>query len=61
MPKEQVLSQITNRPGESGLPGVIGKKTDPFSNHLKEVLDYLAEVFELGFEYNTLNTHRSAI
>ena len=61
MPKEQVLSQITNPPGESGLPGVIGKKTDPFSNHLKEVLDYLAEVFELGFEYSTLNTHRSAI
>ena len=37
------------------------KQTDPFSNHLREVLDSLAEVFELGFEYSTINTHRSAI
>ena len=26
MPQEQVLSQITNRPGESGLAGAIGSK-----------------------------------
>ena len=26
MPQEQVLSQIANRPGESGLTGVIGSK-----------------------------------
>ena len=26
MPEEQVLSQITNQPGESGLAGVIGSK-----------------------------------
>ena len=36
------------------------KQTDPFSNHLREVLDFLAEIFELGFEYSTINTHRSA-
>ena len=37
------------------------KQTDPFSKHLREVLDFLAEIFELGFEYSTINTHRSAI
>ena len=37
------------------------KQTDPFSNHLREVLDFLTEIFELGFEYNTINTHRSTI
>ena len=29
LPEEQVLSQITNRPGESGLAGVIGSKLIP--------------------------------
>ena len=24
-------------------------------------MDFLAEIFELGFEYSTINTHRSAI
>ena len=24
-------------------------------------MDFLAEMFELGFEYSTINTHRSAI
>ena len=37
------------------------KQTDSFSNHLREVLDFLAEIFELGFEYSTINAHRSAI
>ena len=37
------------------------KQIDPLSNHLREVLDFLVEIFELGFEYCTINTHRSAI
>ena len=37
------------------------KQTDPFSYHLIEVLDFLGELFELRFEYGTINTHRSAI
>ena len=37
------------------------KQTDSFSYHIREVLDFLAEIFELGFEYSTINTHRSAI
>ena len=37
------------------------KQTDPFGNHLREVLDFLAEIFELAIEYSTINTHRSAI
>ena len=37
------------------------KQIDPLSNHLREVLDFLVEIFELGFEYSTINTHRSVI
>ena len=37
------------------------KQSDLFSNRLREVLDFLAEIFELGLEYGTINTHRSAI
>ena len=38
-----------------------GKWADPSSNHLREVLDFLAKMFELKYEYCTTNTHRSAI
>ena len=37
------------------------KQTGLFSNRLREVLDFLAEIFELRFEYSTINTHRSVI
>ena len=37
------------------------RQTDLLSNHLREVLDFLAEMFELRFEYSTINTDRSAI
>ena len=37
------------------------KQTDPLSNHLREVLDFLAEMLSLGLEYSTINNHRSAI
>ena len=56
MPEEQFLSQITN-----WVSWCHRKQTDPFSNHLREVLDFFAEIFELGFEYSTINTHRSAM
>ena len=37
------------------------KQTGLFSNRLRKVLDFFAEIFELGFEYSTINTHRSVI
>ena len=37
------------------------KQTDAFSKYLGEVLVFLAELFNLGFEYSTINTYRSHI
>ena len=37
------------------------KQSDSFSNHLRDVLDFLAEMFELGFEYSTINIHGSGM
>ena len=37
------------------------KQTGLFSNRLRKVLDFFAGIFELGFEYSTINTHRSVI
>ena len=59
--RRTVLSQITNRTLRKWDSCSHRKETDPFINHLREVLDFLAEMFELGFEYGTINTHRSAI
>ena len=53
--------KITNRPGESGIAWCHTKQTNPINNQLSEVLDFLSEMFELGFEYSTINTHRSSI
>ena len=44
--EEKVFSQLTHGPGISGLAGV---------------LNFLAFLFESGFEYRTIHTHRSAI
>ena len=38
-----------------------GKQTDPISNKLSFVLDFLADLFHAGLEYSTINTHRSSI
>ena len=37
------------------------KQTYPFSNHLRKLLNLVAELFELGFEFSTINIHWSAI
>ena len=37
------------------------QKVDPFRCTLKWVLDFLAEVFEQGYQYRSLCSHRSAI
>ena len=38
-----------------------GKETDPISNKISFVLDFLADLFQAGLEYSTINTHRSNI
>ena len=38
-----------------------GRQIDPFTCDLKFVLDFLADLFEQGFSYNWIGTHRSAI
>ena len=38
-----------------------GREVDPFQCPLRNILDYLAELFELGLSYRTINSHRSAI
>ena len=37
------------------------REVDPFQCSLKFVLHYLAELFETGYAYRTINVHRSAI
>ena len=37
------------------------KQIDPFRCDLKFILNYLAELFHMGYEYRTINCHRSAI
>jgi len=37
------------------------KEIDPFGCNLKFILDFLAELFDLGFSYSSIGTHRSAI
>ena len=37
------------------------RKTDPFSAPLDYILNYLSDLFDKGYEYNTINGHRSAI
>ena len=55
IPEGKVLSQITNRPGESGLAGVMGNKLIPLVAH------FFADLFHTGLEYSTIDTHRSSI
>ena len=56
-PKDQVQIQITNRPGRSGLAGVINNKLI----HLTWIINYLADLFKEGHIYSYVCFHRSAI
>ena len=38
-----------------------GRKHDPFRCNVNEVLEYLASLFEQGYEYRTIGCHRAAI
>ena len=56
--EERVLSQVTNRPGISGLASELGKKLVHFV-HLYVKL--LVNSVWLSLQYQTINAHRSAI
>ena len=60
MPEEKAQFLITNRPGESGLAGVVNNKLIPMNAFNTYVLDFLAYLAEMKFEYSTINSHRSA-
>ena len=51
IPKGQGQYLNTNQPGESGLAGEVQI----------EILDFLAFLSEKGYEYSSINSHRSAI
>ena len=36
-------------------------KVDPFQAPLNKILDFLADLFDKGYQYRTINSHRSAI
>ena len=50
-----------NRPGESGLAAVVKGQIDPIHYNLNPILDFLGGLFDAGYEYGTINCHRSAI
>ena len=37
------------------------RQTDPVSWDITPILDFLGELFDAGYEYRTINSHRSAI
>ena len=51
--------QVTNRPGTSGLAGVVDNKLIQFVGLY--MLNYLSTLFETGLQYPTINSYRSAI
>ena len=51
---------LTMPPGTSGLAGVV-REIDPFQATVGQVSNFLAERFEDGLEYATLNVYRSAL
>jgi len=53
-----LLFQLTRRPGISCCDE---QKVDSFRCSLKFVLDFLASMFERGYQYSTLCNYRSAI
>ena len=46
---DQAQSRITNRPGVSGMPGLLGRQIDPIKCPFTHILDFLTECFREGF------------
>ena len=57
--EERELELITNPPGENFMCNQ--QKLDPFRCPITAIMDFLADLFELGLAYRTINNHRSAI
>ena len=60
VPEGQVHKLVTNQPGISGLAGV-QRQIHFFRCSIKSVTYFLADLFETGLEYRTLNFYRSII
>ena len=60
-PDEKAQSFIINPPRESEIAGVVNKIFIPFDVGVNSVLEFLTELFNSGFEYNTLCNYRFAI
>ena len=60
VPQGQVHKLVTNQPGISGFAGV-QKQIHFFRCFAKSVTYFLADLFETGLEYRTLNFYRSII
>ena len=58
---DQAQSRMTNCPGVSGMPGLLGRKIDPIKCPFTHILDFLTECFHEGFQYNTTAGFRSVI
>ena len=55
------LQKITNRPGKKWVGWCTGKEIDPFRCDINSIINYLASLFQQGYEYGTICSHRSAI
>ena len=58
---EGQLSQRIPVPGDNGIAGVLDRGIDPLSAPVRQILEFLYEQFEMGKQYRTINTLRSAI
>ena len=61
IPKGQGQYLNTDQPGESGLAGVVNTRLISLQVIQIEILDFLAFLSEKGYEYSSINSHRSAI
>ena len=51
----------SNRSGRSWLGGMFREKIYPLCAPLSKIVNYLSTLFDQGFQYQTVNAHRSAI
>ena len=58
--EDEVQTEITTRPGENGLAGVLEKKIDPVQCSANFILDFLAELFDLRYKKRLINSYISA-
>ena len=61
IPEGQGQYLITNRPGEKWASWCCEREVNPFTSNIIEILNFLAFLYEKGYEYRSINSHRSAI